>query len=1113
MNSTSGLALSRDEEERLFALLLEDEGVFNEELDEAIDRTDTTTGPLSFTQEAMWFLSELAPESTYYNVPITLKLRGCVNHAILERAMRSLVERHEVLRTCFICDSSVPEQVIGTAELKLSLVDLTRLQRDAQEAEIRAFAVRELASHFNLATGPLLRAHLLRLSGDEHVLVLTMHHIISDAWSNAIILRELGAAYDALAEGRALPFEPAPMRFIDYAQWQRKCMTGDHLDQLLAHWKQQLGGAEQNLALPFDYPRPAIQRHIGGRETMTIEAELAEKLRSLAQTEGVTLFMLLLAVFSVLLSRYSNQRDIIVAAPTSGRDRTDLEQLVGPLINTLLLRTSLEGDPTFRDLVRRVRNLTLDAFSHQELPFEKLVEALQPHRDLAVNPLFQVMFDLQKATQTIDASTRFTMEHLDVDNTIEKFDLTLWIDDLGADLRFRLSYNRDLFENSTARRMLRHFRRLIEAVTEDATTRISQLPLMTDVEREQMLLGGWNDTETEYPSDKCIHQLFEEQELKSPDAIAVVFEDESLSYSELNGRANQLAHYLRKLGVKPDACVAVCVERSFEMVVALMAVLKAGGAYVPLDPAYPVERLRFMLEDCAPAALLTQSHLGGLFSGSGNGLPVIDLTATSAWQDLPSTNPAYDGFGLTPDHLAYVIYTSGSTGNPKGVLVHHRGVVNRLVWMQRAYELDASEAVLQKTPYSFDVSVWEFFWTLSVGARLVMARPEGHKNPAYLIAAMQQNKITTIHFVPTMLQVFLEDRDAFSIPSLARVVCSGEALSAQLLQRFRERFPNAALHNLYGPTEAAVDVTAWSCPADFNQSVVPIGKPIANTRIYILDSDGQPVPVGVIGELYIAGVQVARGYLNRPELTAEKFLADHFAADADARMYRTGDLGRWLADGNIEFLGRNDFQVKIRGLRIELGEIEARLMECSAIREAVVIAREDTPGDMRLVAYYTGTEEQGEFGAEQFRSHLSASLPEHMVPAAYVRLQSLPMTPSGKLNRKALPAPKAGAYSTCLYESPQGEIEIKLAALWAEVLKLERIGRHDNFFELGGHSLLAIRLIARVREAIQIELSLAAVFEYPTLHRFAEHAETLLWIAKGRVKKTSNGSMREQTEL
>ncbi len=1113
MNSNSDLALSRDDEERLFALLLEDEGVFDEELDEAIDCTDTTTGPLSFTQEAMWFLSELAPESNYYNVPMALRLHGHIDHTTLERAIYALVERHEVLRTRFVCRASVPEQIIGPAELQLPLVDFTGLPRDAQESEIRAFVVRELATRFNLAIGPLLRAHFLRLADDEHVLVLTMHHIITDAWSNAILLRELGAAYDALADKRALPFEPLPVRFIDYAQWQRKRMSGDHLSLLLDYWRQQLDGAEQSLALPFDYPRPPIQRHLGGRETITIEAELAEKLQSLAQAEGVTLFMLLLAVFSVLLSRYSDQRDIIVAAPTSGRDRTDIEQLVGPLINTLLLRSSLDGDPAFRDLVRRVRDLSLDAFSHQELPFEKLVEALQPHRDLALNPIFQVMFDVQKVPQAIDISTRFTIDLLDVDNTIEKFDLTLWIDDLGADLRLRLSYNRDLFEAPTAQRLLVHFRRLAEAVTDDPTTRISQLPLMTGVEREHLLLRGWNDTKTEFPSDKCIHQLFEERALKTPDAVALVFEEESLSYSELNRRANQLAHYLRKLGVKPDVRVGVCVERSFEMVVALMAVLKAGGAYVPLDPTYPDERLRFMLEDCTPVTLLTQSNLEKLFSGFGDGVPVIDLKATSAWQDLPDTNPGPDSVGLTPNHLAYVIYTSGSTGNPKGVMVQHRGVVNRLIWMQRTYELDPSEAVLQKTPYGFDVSVWEFFWTLSAGARLVMARPEGHKNPGYLITAIQQNKITTIHFVPSMFQVFLEHPDALSIPALVRVVCSGEALSAQLLQRFRERFPNATLHNLYGPTEASVDVTAWSCPSDFNLSFVPIGKPIANTRIYILDVNGEPVPIGVIGELYIAGVQVARGYLNRPELTAEKFLADPFAADAEERMYRTGDLGRWLADGNIEFLGRNDFQVKIRGFRIELGEIEARLMAYPGVREVVVIAHEDSPGDKRLVAYYTSNAEQGALGAEQFRSHLSASLPEYMVPAAYVHLQSMPLTPSGKLNRKALPAPDADAYSTRRYEPPQGEIEIKLAAIWSEVLKLDRVGRHDNFFDLGGHSLRAIQLMARVREALQIELPLATVFEYPDVLRFAEHTETLLWVAKGFSQRASDGSMREEMEL
>jgi amino acid adenylation domain-containing protein len=625
---------------------------------------------------------------------------------------------------------------------------------------------------------------------------------------------------------------------------------------------------------------------------------------------------------------------------------------------------------------------------------------------------------------------------------------------------------------------------LVEALETSPAAAVCALDVLPASERHRVLYE-WNDTRVVFPADKCVHQLFEQQVEKTPDAVAVVFEESELSYAELNARANRLAHYLRELGVRPDDRVAMCVERSFDMIVALLAVLKAGGAYVPLDPAYPAERLRFMLEDSAPAALLTQSHLEYLFSGLSDILPIYNLDVPEPlWKERPDTNPDPRSIGLTSNHLAYIIYTSGSTGTPKGVMVQHKGLCNRLDWMQSAYELNSHDAVLQKTPFSFDVSVWEFFWPLLTGTRLVIARPQGHTDPAYLIDVIRQNNITTTHFVPSMLQIFLEHPQAAECSTLLRVVCSGEALPALLAQRFQEQLPHAVIHNLYGPTEATVDVTAWTCTQTTQPiATIPIGRPIANMRIYILDGHGEPAPVGVAGELYIGGVGVARGYLNRPELTAERFLEDPFASQPGARMYRTGDLGRWLPDGNIEFLGRNDFQVKLRGFRIELGEIEARLLEYSGVREAVVVAREDTPGGKRLVAYYIAT---GDIAPEQIRSHLAASLPEYMVPSAYVRLESLPLTPNGKLDRKALPAPEGDAFASRGYQPPQGETEIKLAAIWAEVLKLERVGRHDHFFELGGHSLLAVRIVSRMRQVFDVEVEVARLFEHPVLSDLAE---------------------------
>ncbi len=647
---------------------------------------------------------------------------------------------------------------------------------------------------------------------------------------------------------------------------------------------------------------------------------------------------------------------------------------------------------------------------------------------------------------------------------------------------------------------------------------MGRLKMLGNSERHQILYE-WNDTEAEFPRDKCVHQMFEEQAARSPEATALVFENTLISYGELNRRSNQLAHYLSSLGVRADALVAVYAERSIEMVVALLAVLKAGGAYVPLEPAYPHDRLRYMLEDSAPVALLTQRHLAGFFAGFTYAGPVLDIAAPApAWQDQPETNPDGVAIGLQPSHLAYVIYTSGSTGRPKGVMIEHRSLVNRLVWMQDAYGLDAGDAVLQKTPFSFDVSVWEFFWPLLTGAKLVMARPEGHKDPSYLVETISRDAITTLHFVPSMLQVFLDQADARQCSSLVRVIASGEALPAALVRRFQLILPHVSLHNLYGPTETTVDVTAWTCSPDPALANVPIGRPIANTRAYILDDREEPVPVGVEGELYIGGVGVARGYLNRPELTAERFVSDPFAADDGARMYRTGDLCRWRADGAIEYLGRNDFQVKIRGFRIELGEIEARLAQLANVREAVVIAREDTPGDKRLVAYIVPST-GAEIREGDLRDSLARDLPDFMVPSSFVALERMPVSVNGKLDRAALPPPatrkqplretsssprpkKANAetngnrnglasiaskvFRKSAYVPPSDTLEVELIGIWEEILGLTHIGVRDDFFELGGHSLLAARMFARISDKLHKKLPFATLFRGATIEKLAE---------------------------
>ncbi|HEX5872346.1 MAG TPA: amino acid adenylation domain-containing protein, partial [Longimicrobium sp.] len=731
---------------------------------------------------------------------------------------------------------------------------------------------------------------------------------------------------------------------------------------------------------------------------------LLERLQALGRSEGATLYMVLLGAFQVLLGRYGGSEDVVVGSPISGRTRREVEELIGLFLNTLVLRTDLSGDPSFRDVLRRVREMTLGAFEHQEIPFERLVTELQPGRSLSYSPLFQVMFVLQEEddepSESAAGNLELRGEGAGTSGT-SKFDLTLFTHRHTGGLTASLEYNTDLFDRGTIQRMLGHLRHVLEEVVADADVRLSRLDLLGEAERA-LVLEEWNRTEAEVPRDVCIHELFEGQVARTPDAVAVVFEDASLTYGELNARANRLAHHLRGRGVGPEVRVGVLMERSLEMVISLLAVLKVGGAYVPLDPGLPAERLAYMLDDSAVPLVLVQAALRGTVPAR-EGVEVLAVDALA--ERLASEAAENPAVGAGPDSLAYVIYTSGSTGRPKGVMNAHRGVVNRLVWMQAHFGIGADDVVLQKTPFGFDVSVWEFFWPLQQGARLVMARPDGHRDPAYLRDVIEREGVTTLHFVPSMLQPFVEAVEAGRCASLRHVVCSGEALPPALVDRFYDRFIGpVVLTNLYGPTEAAVDVSCWTCPRDGAAAVVPIGRPVWNTALYVLDAALKPVPVGVPGELYIGGVQVARGYQGRAAMTAERFVPDPFSAEGGVRLYRTGDLARWRADGAIEYLGRLDFQVKVRGFRIELGEIEAALRQAPGVTDCTVVAREHETGDRRLVAYVAGGVE-----TDALREHLRGSLPEYMVPAAFVALERLPLTPNGKLDRKALPAPEGDA--------------------------------------------------------------------------------------------------------
>ncbi|MET6765473.1 amino acid adenylation domain-containing protein [Serratia marcescens] len=1028
--------------------------------------------PLSFAQQRLWFLTQLEGMSETYHIPLALRLHGRLDRQALQHSLDALYARHESLRSRFITREDRPQvQILPANGLPLAFHDLRR-----HPAQADTLCRQAATQPFDLTQGPLVRAALIRLADEEHLFLLTCHHIISDGWSTGILLRELGALYGALRRGDADPLPPLTLQYPDYAAWQRRYLTPERLAAQAQYWRETLSDAPALLTLPTDRPRPTVQSFSGGEVPIAIDAELTQALRQFSRQHGGTLFMTVLAAWSLVLARMAGQQELVIGTPEANRGRLETESLVGFFVSTLALRIDLRDDPDLPTLIARIRHTVLTAQENRDLPFEQVVELVNPPRHLGYTPLFQVMLAWQDGSVRDIPLPGLQAELAGLEYSAAKFDLTLDLADTGEGISGTLNFATALFDRATAERYGVYLVQALRAMTLNSPRSVSHIDLLPPAEREH-LLHGWNRTERDYPLDQTLAALFEQQVRRTPDATALVSGAESLSYAQLNARANRLAHALIARGVGPDSRVAVCAERGLNMVTALFGILKAGGAYVPLDPAYPGERLQYILQDADPVLLLADA--AGRAALGEPATPQLALEAALP-ETLSAENPAPRA---QASHLAYVIYTSGSTGKPKGAMNEHRGVVNRLVWMQEAYGLTAADTVLQKTPFGFDVSVWEFFWPLMVGARLVMAKPEGHKDPDYLSRAIEQYGVTTLHFVPSMLQSFLADGQAATrCGQVVRVMCSGEALPAALVAEFYRRLPQAELHNLYGPTEAAVDVTAWHCSREADRVSVPIGRPIANTRIYLLDERGQPVPLGAVGELYIGGVQVARGYLNRPELTAERFLADPFAPGG--RMYRTGDVARYLANGDIEYLGRNDQQVKIRGFRIECGEIEAALATHPAVREAVVDARA-VGDDKRLVAWVVPAADVAEETlAGALRQHVSAALPDYMVPSAWVVVAALPLSPNGKLDRRALPEPQ-GAQSQAAYEAPQGEHETLLAAIWRELLNVERVGRHDNFFELGGHSLLAVKLMAQLRRA-GWGANVQTLFSTPTLSALAQ---------------------------
>ncbi|RPJ38734.1 MAG: amino acid adenylation domain-containing protein, partial [Planctomycetaceae bacterium] len=1031
---------------------------------------------LSFAQEQLWFLDQLKPDSAAYNIARAFRLSGPLDVAALTQSLNVVVQRHETLRTTFAARDGQPVQVVAPAlTLELPVVDL-RVPMDRREAEIQRRASEEILRPFDLSCGPLLRVLLLRLDDQEHVLLFVMHHIVSDGWSLGVLNRELSVLYEAFSGGRGSPLAELPFQYADFADWQRQRLQGEVLDRQLAYWKGKLGGVLPVLELPTDRPRGAVQTFVGSQCSFELSAELWESLKVVSQQEGVTMFMTLLAAFEVLLARYTRQMDVLVGSPVANRSPQELEGLIGLFVNTVVLRTDLSGNPSFREVLKRVREVTLEAYEHQEVPFGRLVEELRPERDASRNPLFQVMFAyqnvpmLEEVTKEVPSFGDVAVRVLELEAGAAQFDLTLSMRETGWGLAGVFNYNTDLYEAATIGRMVGHWQTLLASIAADAGQRVWELPLLTKEERQQVVVE-WNDTGVRYEAGGCIHELFEEQAGAHPERVALVYEGEEVTYGELERRANRVGHYLRRLGVGAEVLVGICVERSIEMVVGLLGILKAGGAYVPLDPAYPRERLGFMVADARVKVILSQQRVMERLPAGEARVVCLD----GEWAEIARESEAQPAAAVVGDNLAYVIYTSGSTGQPKGVMNTHRGIRNRLLWMQDAYHLTEMDRVLQKTSFSFDVSVWEFFWPLLTGAVLVIARPEGHKDSAYLVELIAGEEITTVHFVPPMLDAFLLERGVQACVSLKRVICSGEELPLELQQRFISLL-QAELHNLYGPTEAAVDVTFWHCRRGSTGNTVPIGRPIANTQIYLLDEHLNPVPVGVPGELHIGGLGLARGYLNRAALTAAKFIPGPFSGEAGARLYRTGDLARYRPEGDIEFLGRLDNQVKIRGFRVELGEIEVVLRQHPAVREGVVIVREDVAGDKRLVAYVVIHEGQAVL-VEELRGYLRDRLPGYMVPSALVMLAALPLTPNGKVDRRALPRPgtERSEWGQA-YVAPRTPVEEVLAGIWAGVLGLDRVGVYDNFFELGGHSLLGVQVIARACRTFNLDIPLTKLF-------------------------------------
>lgn len=1061
-----------------FEELLAEQGIESFEEERIPRRKIQGPAPLSFAQQRLWFLYQLEPESPVYNVALCMRIQGNLDVQALSGALDEIVRRHESLRTTFdIVDGQPTQRISPPQPFHLETLDWAEMPQARQQDELRRLARKEFQEPFHLTGGNLMRALLVRLAASEHVLLLAMHHIVSDAWSVGVFARELSVLYQSFVQKASSPLPELPIQYADFAVWQREWLEGGVLQEQLQYWRQKLAGVPELLPLPTDYQRPPQLTYAGASQPFSLDERCVNSLRRLGRTCEATLFMTLLAGFQVLLARYSGQDDIAVGTPVAGRNRTELEPLIGFFVNTLVLRTSLSGNPTVAELLQQVRKTALEAYANQDVPFEKLVEELQPGRDLGRTPLFQVMLAMQNTPAQEWSLPSVSLRIEDVENETAKFDLALALYEREHEIQGTIRYSMELFAAATMQRLARHFRQVLESMAQNPQQLVHEIPLLTEEERSQVLVE-WNRTERQYPKARCIHHFFEQQVQRTPESTAIVYEDRELTYEEVNRRANQLAHHLRKLGARPDVRISICLERTPEMIVAILAVLKAGAAYVPIDPAYPPERILYILEDARPKIMLTESRSWERLPQGPRHCSAVSLD--SEWERIVRESQENPAISIDERNLVYVLYTSGSTGKPKGVAIEHRSTTSFLYWAQEVLTADDLRVVLASTSICFDISIMELFATLGQGGRLVIAQnilllPE--------LPQHQRDQVTLINTVPSAMRELIA---AHSLPPRARtILLAGEALDSALVESLYSQPQIEQVLNLYGPTEDTIYST-WTRVRK-GEARVPIGRSLANKQAYVLDRHLQPVPVGVTGLIYLGGIGLARGYCNRPDLTAEKFVPNPFSPTPGARLYATGDLGRWSRRGELEYVGRSDHQVKVRGFRIELEEIEAVLGRHENVQQCAVIVRTDSAGQKVLAGYVAALHGPAP-SADDLRMYLRDKLPEYMVPSVFVLLPALPLNASGKVDRRALPEPvfthAAGDRSPLL--TAQEEI---LAQIWQELLGVEGVGRHDNFFALGGHSLMAMQVAARIQARLGVQAPIRWLFQHPTIAELARKIE------------------------